>query len=370
MSSDAEAASAAQLRQLITAYWVSRAVHVAATLGIADLLAEGPKTSEELAEATDSDARALFRLLRALSVTGVVEQLGDDRFRLGDIGQYLRTDIPASLSAYALLFGDERQWRAWSQLGHSVRTGETAYEQVFGLGYYDYLAQDEGAAEVFDRAMAGSILHRCEAVVKAYDFSRFETVVDVGGGDGTLMAAILETCPRARGVVFERATAVERAKRQIAGSGLADRCQVECGDFFRFVPPGGDAYVLSRVLHAFDDQACIEILKSCRAAMGKDAVLLIIERVVPPGGAPCFAKLGDLNMLVLTGGRERTAEEYAALLRAAGLELAELRPTASDASVIEGRLPPCHQAPNRGSQGPSASVAAAEPVGTPDDWRT
>ncbi|CAN5709775.1 methyltransferase [soil metagenome] len=327
----------ASLRDLITGHWVSQAIRVAAELGIADLLEHGPRSGDDLAEATGSHPRSLFRLLRALSCIGVFEQLDDDRFALGPMGECLRSDAADSLQAYALVFAGERHCQAWAELHHSVRTGETGYRHRFGSAFYGDLAGDAEAHDLFDRAMAGSIARTCGPVIEAYDFSPLATLVDVGGGDGTLLTAILGAHPSLRGVLFEREPVVGRARSTIAGAGLSPRCEVVAGDFFESLPVGADAYLMARCLRAFNDAACIPVLTIARRAMTDDGRLLVVERVVPPGGKPSDAKLGDLNMLVLTGGCERTEADYEGLLEAAGCELVRVVPTRSPMSVLEAR---------------------------------
>lgn len=325
------------LRELVTGYWAAQAVSVAASLRLADLMGAGPRTSEDLASLTGTDHGSLFRLLRALTSVGVFHQSEDGRFELTPLGQYLRADCPGSLRDYAVFFGDERQWRAWGALAHSVRTGETGYQHAHGVGLYDYLAQAPEAAEVFDRAMAGSVAHTASAVATAYDFSGFERLVDVGGGDASLMAAVLHAHPSLRGVVVEQEGAAGRARTRLRQEGLDQRCEVVVGDFFDGVPAGGDAYLLSRVMHVFDDEAAVAILRNCRRRVPHHGVVLVVERVLPPANTPFFGMLGDLNMLALTGGVERTEAEYRVLLESAGLVFAGVVKTATDASVLEAR---------------------------------
>lgn len=326
----------AALRSLITGHWIAQAIRVAAELGLADLLAGGARSGDDLAEATGTHPRSLFRLLRALAGIGVFEQHGDDRFALAPMGECLRSDAPDSLRAYAMVFAGDTHWQAWAELAHSVRTGETGYQHRFGSSFYDDLAADEEASDLFDRAMAGSIARTCPAVVDAYDFSCFATLVDVGGGDGTLLEAILRANRTLRGVLFEREAVAERARKRLAEAGLAERCDIVAGDFFQWLP-SADGYLLARCVRAFDDGQAIRVLATARRAMAGDGRLLLVERLVPPGGQASEAKLGDLNMLVLTGGCERTEADYAALLQAAGLQLSSVIPTRSPMTVLEAR---------------------------------
>lgn len=327
----------AALRSLITGHWIAQAIRVVAELGLADLLAAGARTSDDLAGATGSHPRSLFRVLRALAGIGVFEQLDDDRFALAPMGECLRSDAPDSMRAYAMVFAGDSHWQAWADLGHSVRTGETGYQHRFGSSFYDDLAQDAELSDLFDQAMAGSIARTCTPVAEAYDFSRFASLVDVGGGDGSLLEAILRANPSLRGVLFEREPVAERARKHIAGAGLSERCEVVAGDFFRSLPSGADAYLMARCVRAFDDDASTQVLTNARQAMGEDGRLLLVERLLPLGSQMSDAKLGDLNMLVLTGGCERTEADYVGLLQSAGFELVRVVPTRSPMSVLEAR---------------------------------
>ena len=327
----------AELRSLVIGHWISQAVRVAAELGLADLLNGGPRSGEELAEACRVDPRSLFRLLRALASVGVFHQLDDDRFELAPMGACLRASAPDSLRAYALVFAGERHVQAWAELTHSVATGAIGYEHRFGTRFYDDLTRDARARELFDQAMAGSMSRIGELVAKAYDFSALATLVDVGGGDATLLSSILAAHPGLRAVLFERPPVVERARRHLIDTGLFDRCQVVPGDFFQAVPDGADAYLLARCLRAFDDDRCLSILAAVHRALSSSGKLLVVERVIPRGEGGRDAKLGDLNMLVLTGGCERSEADFATLLRTAGFELERVIPTHSAMSVVEAR---------------------------------
>lgn len=324
-----------ELRSLVIGHWISQAVRVAAELGVADLLDAGPCSGEELAKACGADPRSLFRLLRALAAVGVFRQLDDDRFDLAPMGAFLRTSAPDSLRAYALVFASERHVQAWTELAHSVATGTTGYEHRFGTRFYDDLARDPGARELFDHAMAGSMARTGRLVAQAYDFSAFATLVDVGGGDATLLSCILADHPRLRAVLFDRPPVAEQARRHLTATSLLGRCEVVAGDFFHAVPDGADAYLLARCLRAFDDDQCLDILTTVRRALPSSGTLLLVERVLPRGEGGRDAKLGDVNMLVLTGGRERSEAEFANLLRAAGFELERIVPTGSAMSVLE-----------------------------------
>ena len=324
----------ATLLQMMTGYWVSQALYVAAKLGIADLLTDGPVDCEDLAAATHTHAPSLQRVLRALASVGVFTEMSPGSFALTPLAELLRTETPGSMRALATMYAEE-QYRAWGGLLHSVRTGEMAFDHQFGMGYFEYLAQHPEADRVFNDAMTGWTHQLVGAVVDVYDFSPFKTVVDVGGGYGTLLAAILRRYPGTRGILFEQPHVVASAEEHLAATGIADRCTFVGGDFFVAVPAGGDAYVLSQILHDWDDEHCVAILGQCRRAMADHGNLLVVELVLPPGNEPSLGKWLDLHMLVLLGGRERTAAEYDTLFRAAGFNLARVVPTPPGPSVVE-----------------------------------
>jgi hypothetical protein len=330
---------ATALRGLIAGYEAAQVIHVAARLGLADLLASRPGTAEELAGTLGIDARTLRRLLQALAALGLVEHLDDGGFAITAAGARLRSGVPGSLRAVALLAG-ERSYRAWGGLLHSVQTGETAFRHVFGMGTFEYMAAHPEIAGVYNEAMAASAAERAAAVVAAYDFSDAGTVVDVGGGHGTLLVAILAAHPGVRGVLFERESVCAGARARVEAAGLAPRCQVVAGDFFQSVPGDGGLYLLSHIIHNWDDERSATILANCRAAMGPQAKLLILEQVLPerfePSRAAVRAAMADLHMLAITGGQERTAGEYRGLLTGAGFVLTRVIDTAAAESLVEG----------------------------------
>lgn len=319
-------ASAARLLRLAVGHQISQALHAAATLEIADLLADGPRTSDELAEATGSDPQALYRLLRALASVGVFLEREGRLFELTELGAPLRRDAPDSVADWAILMGRAYYREAWSALVDSIRTGEPAFELVHGTNVWDYRAQRPEESAVFDRAMASRSRRDIAALVAEYDFSRFRTIVDVGGGNGALLAAVLDRNAHLHGILFDQPHVVE-------GVDLGDRADVVGGSFFDGVPEGGDAYFLKSIIHDWDDEAAATILRAVRQ---RDATLLILERLLGPPNETPEAKLSDLNMMVATGGRERTEEEFAALFEAAGFRLVATTPLTSGTHVIEG----------------------------------
>jgi O-methyltransferase domain/Dimerisation domain len=324
------------LLQLASGSWIGQAVHVAAKLGIADLLEDGPKSPATLAEATGAHAGTLHRLLRALASLGVFAEDADGRFALTSLAEGLRTNAPGSLRAYAIMMGEDWHWRAWGDLLNSVRTGQPAFEHVFGCPMFSYFGEHPEAARVFDAAMTSRTGQETAAVIAAYEWPASATIVDVGGGQGALLAAILARNPDVHGVLFDMPHVIAAARGLIEEAGLADRCELAAGDFFERVPAGGDLYLLKRVVHDWDDERASAILRSCRAAMGDRSRLLVIEHVLPPGNAPSWGKLLDLQMLVLTpGGRERDEAGFRALLASTGLRLERIIPAGPTASLIE-----------------------------------
>jgi hypothetical protein len=319
---------------MMTGYWISKAIYVAAKLGIADLLADSPHSAEELAAATQTQAGALYRVLRALASVGIFSEETPNRFALTPLAELLRSDTPDSMRALAIMYAEE-QYRAWDDVLHSVRTGQPAFEHAFGMPYFDYFATHPEASQVFNEAMVGWTTQVVDAVVAAYDFSPFGTVVDVGGGHGALLAAILKRNATARGILFDVPHVVEGAEPFLTAAAVANRCTLVGGNFFAEIPAGADAYVLAQILHDWDDERSVAILRQVRRAMPDQGKLLVVELVLPEGNDPFMGKWLDLHMLVLLGGRERTAAQYATLLRAAGFELTRIVPLRTGQSIVE-----------------------------------
>jgi hypothetical protein len=303
---------------MIAAPYISQMIHAAAKLGVADELQAGPKSAEEIAEALRVHAPSLYRLLRALASLGLFEEDDRGRFALTRLGDYLRTDAPESARAFAIVINEPWIHRAWEDLLYSIQTGERAFNHAHGVGFWDYLAQYPDQGALFDSAMSGGSGPRAAALLGARDWRDVGTLVDVGGGNGQLLASVLAAHPSMRGVVFDQEQVVRDAPAVLREAGVADRCQIVGGDFFEAVPSGGDAYILSQIIHDWDDQQALAILRTCRRAMATGKRLLLIEQVIEGRNSPDMAKIEDVNMLVLLGGRQRTADEYAALFRAAG----------------------------------------------------
>ena len=328
-------ASAAMLR-MISGFWISRAIYIVAKLGLADHLRDGHKTADELAAATRTHAPSLYRVLRALASVGVVAEDAKRGFALTALSETLCTDAPGSLRAFATVELGEEHYPAWGELLHSVKTGEIAFDHAFGMPVWKFFEQNPENAKTFNDAMTGFTLAANDAVLGSYDFSSISKIVDVGGGHGSLIASLLKANPQMKGVLFDAPSVAEGAHSRIEVEGIADRCEVIGGDFFQSVPGGGDAYILKWIIHDWDDERSVTILKNCHRAMTENGKLLLVEAVVPGGSEPHFSKFIDLNMLVMTGGSERTENEYRMLLEASGFKLTRIIPTESPMSVIEG----------------------------------
>jgi hypothetical protein len=325
----------AVLNELVNGFQVSQAIHVAATLGIADLLRDGPKGSDELAAAAGAHPGALYRLMRALATVGVFHEDDGRCFTLTPIGECLCSDAPEPVAGWAAYAGRPAYWRAWGGLLDSVRTGENAFRLVHGVSVWEHRAANPEEGASFDRAMTDGSRQITSAALDAYDFGRFGTVVDVGGGRGALLAALLAAYPAMRGVLFDLPHVVAAAGRVMREAGVADRCEVVGGSFFDSVPAGGDAYLLKSVLQDWDDDQSASILRTCRSAVPPAGRLFVIEREMLPPNQGRAAKFSDLNMLVSPGGQNRTLEEYRTLLGAAGFELLTVTPTATGSQIIE-----------------------------------
>jgi len=330
------------LYQMSIGHYLSRALALAATLGIADLLADGPRDHHDLARACAADAPSLRRVLRLLASRGVFEEQADGRFATTPLGELLRADVPGSMHASVLLFAGVPIQDSWKELEYCVRTGQPAFRRTDpGADPFTEMAKDPARAALFDRAMAAFAPQTAAAVAHAYDFSTFGAVTDVGGGNGSLLVGILRANPALRGTVFDQPHVAERARAQVEHAGLADRCEIVGGSFFERVPPGADAYMLKHVIHDWDDARAGAILGRCRDAMGADGTLLIVEGVYPERIDRSLESAGaaanDVNMLVCTGGRQRSEEEFRTLLGAAGFRLSRVVPTLARVGIIEGR---------------------------------
>ena len=320
--------------QIISGFWISRAVYVIAKLGIPDILNSGPKTAEELASATNTDAPSLYRVLRALASVGVVNS-EEGRFALNALTETLVTDAPGSLRWFAISELGQEHYPAWGNLMHSVRTGEIAFDNFFGVDIWKYFANNPEDAAVFNDSMSGVTAVANEEILSLYDFSGFNKIVDVGGGHGGLITSVLNKNPNLKGVLFDAPEVIEGAQTKIEAAGLADRLETASGNFFEAVPAGGDAYIMKWIIHDWDDQKSNTILRNIRNQIPANGRLILIDSVVPETNEPHFSKFIDLNMLVMTGGKERTEKEFQELLAAAGFRLLRVIPTKVPTSIVE-----------------------------------
>jgi ubiquinone/menaquinone biosynthesis C-methylase UbiE len=324
-----------QLDKMITGYWVSQAIYAAAKFGIADHLKDGPRPVDDLAAATSTNSDALYRLLRALASIGIFAECEPRQFSLTPLAEPLQSDIPGSKRALALMSGDE-QFHAWAEIEFSILTGSTAFEKVYGKPIFEYLGEHPDKARIFDAAMVGIHGRESDDILDAYDFSSMSVVADLGGGNGSQIINLLKRYPNLKGILFDLPHVIERAKKQIESAGLADRCELVGGDFFDAVPNGADAYMMRHIIHDWDDNKSLTILRNCHRAMSPDSKLLVVESVIPAGNEPFGGKFLDLVMLLIPGGKERTADEYRELFDAAQFDLSLVVPTSGEISIVEG----------------------------------
>ena len=333
--SDAKPNPRQQVLQMIHSYWTAQAIHVAAKLNLAELVQDGPKTAAELAKVTNSHPQSLYRLLRALASVEIFAEDEQGRFRLTPMAECL-LDQHGSQRAVALMMGEEH-YRSWGDLLYSIQTGKPAFDHLFGKPVFDWLSEHPEQAKIFDAAMTGFHGPETQAMIDAYDYTGVTTLVDIGGGNGTVLAAVLKKYPAMKGILYDLPGVIERAKKNLADAGLAARCQTIAGSFFQSAPSGGDVYQMRHIIHDWTDEQCQTILGHIRKVIPKTGRLLVIEMVVKPGNVPQPAKWLDLNMLVLPGGRERTESEYRAMYAQAGFQLTQIVPTPTEVSVIEGK---------------------------------
>lgn len=323
------------LTQLLLGSLATQAVYVGAKLGIADLLAGGPKSVEELAKATDTDAPSLYRVLRALASIGVFIEQADRQFALTPNAEPLRSDTPNSLRDVAIFWGEDWHWEVWGKILYSVRTGKSAWAQSHGEEVFAYFEKNPEAAQIFNRAMSSFSGGATAAVLEAFDFDGIGTLVDIAGGHGRMLTGILEANPKLRGILFDLGHVIEGARETVAATAVKDRVEFAAGDFFTSVPKGADAYIMKHIIHDWDDERALTILKNIKQAMNPGGRVLLVEAIIAEGNNQDFGKLLDLEMLVSPGGKERTAAEYEELFTRAGLKLTRIVPTKSPYSVIE-----------------------------------
>ena len=324
------------LTQMAFGAMMTQALYVAARLKVADLLAEKSQTISELAAATNTHERSLYRLLRSLASIGVFEETEPKVFAQTAYSEPLRSDAPNSMRNGAIFMGEEWHWRVWGNMLHSVQTGKPAWGHVHGAEVFDYFAKNPQHAEIFNNAMTDMSVGTAPVIVDAYDFSGIKTLTDIAGGHGYLLSQVLKANPAIKGILFDVAPVIAGAGALLEEEGVAERIEKVSGDFFASVPKGADAYMMKHIIHDWDDERATKILQNINDAMSGDGKVLIIEVVVPEGNEPHYSKLLDLEMLTSPGGVERTADEYRELLAAAGLRLTRIDPTKSPFSIIEG----------------------------------
>ncbi|HEX8139653.1 MAG TPA: methyltransferase [Pyrinomonadaceae bacterium] len=324
------------LTQMAFGALMSQALYVAAKLGVADLLADGARSVAELAAATRTHERALYRVLRSLASAGVFEETEPKRFALSPLAEPLRSAAPNSVRNGVIFMGEEWHWKVWGDMLYSVRTGKPAWGHVHGEAeVFDYFTKNPEHAEIFNSAMTDMSVATAPAVVEAYDFSGIETLADIAGGHGYLLAQVLKAHPKMKGVLFDMSSVIAGAGALLEREGVGNRVEKISGDFFASVPAGADAYIMKHIIHDWDDERARRILRNIREVMPDNGKVLIVETVVPEGNEPHYSKLLDLEMLASPGGVERTEAEYAELLEAAGLRLSRVIQTASPFSIVE-----------------------------------
>jgi hypothetical protein len=326
----------AVLLQMILGKWVSNAISAVAHFGIADHLESGPKSSKELASLTGTQERPLYRLLRATASVGVFTELEDGRFAQTPLSEPLRTNAKPCVRSMALMLTDDWHIRSWEQLPWCVETGKPASYKLNGMPMFDWMAQHPEKTVNFNQAMTDLSQGDSAAVIQSYDFSRFEHIVDVAGGHGTLLAAILDQAPKLRGTLFDMPHVIEGAKKAGIMDRFAGRSTLEAGSFFESVPPDADAYIMKFIIHDWYDPECIKILSNCRKGIRPGGRLLVVDQVVPSGNDPTMSKIVDLEMLVLPGGMERTEQQFRELFASSGFRLERILPTPGLQYIIEG----------------------------------
>lgn len=320
---------------MIRSYQISQCVYIVAKLKIADLLKDGEQHSDTLAIATNTNKDAIYRLLRTLASFGIFAETQAHYFCLTPLATYLQSNVPNSLNAYAIMSGEEH-YQTWGNLMFSIQTGENAFENLYDMNIYEFLQQNPVPAKTFDQAMTEFSGIVNPSILSSYNFSSIGKLVDVGGGNGRLLSSILQAYPDMTGVLFDRPNVIDRASDFLASMGVNNRLQLAKGDFFKAIPTGGDAYMMKHIIHNWGDEEAIAILQNCYQTMGEQAILLIIEIVMPPGNDPFMGKFIDMNMLIMTpGGRVRSETEYRKLLKTTGFKLTKIVPTESELSIIE-----------------------------------
>ncbi len=325
-----------QLTRMMLSAALSRAICSIAELGVADQIEAGsPQSVESLARATGTHERSLYRIMRFLASHGLFQETGNRQFEHTPLSQCLRSDDKGSFRAAAQMI--HRMFAAWDGFHHAILTGEPGFNKVYGQPIFDYVGTHPELGPILDAGMTAFHGHETAAMLEAYDFSGIQVLADIGGGNGSLISAVLQRYPNLKGVLFDLGHVIGRARESLQGYGVGDRCSVIEGSFFESVPSGADAYLFRHIIHDWTDEQSVQILNNCRKVIPNDGKLLIVEAVVPTGNQPSLAKDFDMTMLTFPGGIERTEEEYRSLFEQAGFQLSSITPTASAISVVEGK---------------------------------
>lgn len=325
----------AMMFQFLFGAVVQKGIYVIAELGIADLVNEKPMSAEELAEKTSTHSASLYRVLRMLAGVGFFTENSDGKFELTPLAALLLKDNPNSMRDFALMMGDDWSWKTVSHLKHSIETGKMAHEKAFGKTSWEYYEENIEVGEIFNRAMTSNSLAAVSPIVAGYDFSSFGKIADIAGGHGILLSGILKANPNARGILFDIPSVIAGSGEFFEKTGAANRVEKISGDFFENVPAGADAYIMKHIIHDWDDEESVRILKNVHTAMNPNGKVLIVEMVVPEGNEPSPSKILDVQMLMFTGGKERTTRQYAELLDKSGFRMTQVVPTHSPMQIVE-----------------------------------
>ncbi len=325
----------AALMQMAQGFWAAKALQAAAQLEIADLLEEKPKTAQELSKASGVDSNSLYRLLRALASRGIFKEISNDRFENTPLSEAIRTNVPGSVRDYAIFAPHDGNVWAWTKFMDVVRTGKSSFTDVNGCGYWEYFQKHPEISERYNKAMTAKTSQVISALLKSYDFSQFKSLIDVGGGLGTILVSILNSNPQMRGCLYDQSSVIHAAKSFLEAQGVINLCKLISGDFFESVPEGYDAYLMKNVLHDWEDKQALTILKNCHASIPKHGKLLILEAVLGKDNTCHPGKWMDLHMMVAEGGRERTEQEFRNLLQASDFELKKVIALPAAVAVIE-----------------------------------
>lgn len=312
------------INDIINRSWICQAVYVTARLGIADILKDGKQSIDKIAKLTNTDSSSLFRVMRLLSGIGIFHQEDGRIFSNTSLSEVLETTHPNSMRYAAIYLGSPYHWNAWGNILYSIQTGKSAFRYTNNMDFFTYLSQHEEDADVFNESMTKRTHMRIKTTINSYDFSNADTIIDIGGGKGTLISAILKKYPLKKGIVYDMDTVIPYAKHNLSQNNLLNRCDCISGNFFESVPASGDLYILSSILHDWNDTEALSILKNCRHAMKKDARLIITETIVSDTTEAEFSKAIDLEMLITFEGKERTLEEYRTLLKEAGFTISNI----------------------------------------------